>query len=348
VLSGVPSLLVPVLSGFSRASGVSNVVLAGEGLPWSAVDAVRKAFPDARVVNAYGQSETFYVSMGAVGEDDGLGFAPVGVPLSCVRVHVLDSALAEVPPGVVGEIYVGGRSVGRGYVGRPGLTAGRFVAEVSGGGGRLFRTGDLGRISGGALQVVGRADDQVKVRGVRVELGEVESVLSRHPAVSGAAVRVWDGRLAAYAAGVVTPGELRSFAAARLPEYMVPAVFVVMDALPATSSGKLDRAALPEPAGLGAGPGYRAPRDHRERVLCALFGEVLGVGQVGIDDDFFALGGHSLLVTRLRVRVRAELAAEMPMRGIFFNPTVAGLSGQLMSTKAIRPRLRRVSGGGVA
>ncbi|WP_170176380.1 non-ribosomal peptide synthetase [Lentzea flaviverrucosa] len=349
VLSGVPSLLVPALSRFDGANGVSDVVFAGEGLPWSAVGAVRKAFPRARVVNAYGQSETFYVSAGVVGEDDGYGFAPVGTPLSCVRVHVLDSALAEVPPGVVGEVYVGGLSVARGYWGRPALTAGRFVADVSGGGGRLFRTGDLGRVVGGALQVVGRADEQVKVRGVRVELGEVESVLSRHPAVTGAAVRVWDGRLAAYTAGTAAPAELREFAVARLPEYMVPAVFVAVDALPATSSGKVDRAALPEPGGPGAGPVHRDPRDHRERVLCALFGEVLGVGRIGIDDDFFALGGHSLLVTRLLARVRAELAEEVPLRAIFLNPTVAGLAGRLMSTKATRPRLRRrVSGGGVA
>ncbi|RDI25335.1 non-ribosomal peptide synthetase [Lentzea flaviverrucosa] len=348
VLSGVPSVLGAVLSGRRRDPGVAGVVFAGEGLPRALVERVRRAFPGARVVNAYGQSETFYASMGAV-DPGGSGFAPVGAPLDAVRVLVLDPWLAEVPPGVVGEVHVGGLSVGRGYRGRPGLTADRFVADPTGGGGRVFRTGDLGRVVDGVLECVGRADDQVKVRGVRVEPGEVESVLCSHPLVGAAAVRVWDGRLVAYVTSGVAAAELRAFAGGRLPEYMVPSVFVAVDELPLTPTGKIDRGALPEPV-VAPSSAYRAPRTHDERVLCALFAEVLEVDRVGLDDDFFLLGGHSLLATRLVGRIRAELGSDVAVSKVFDHPAVAALAAQLVPAKVVRPRLRRQvpSGGGVA
>jgi acyl-CoA synthetase (AMP-forming)/AMP-acid ligase II len=339
VLSGVPSVLGAVLPGDRADAAVSSVVFAGEGLPRTLVERVRRVFPGADVVNAYGQSETFYVSMGAV-EPGGSGFAPIGVPLDAVRVLVLDPWLAEVPPGVDGEMHVGGLSVGRGYRGRPGLTAERFVADPTDGGGRLFRTGDLGRVAGGVLEFVGRADDQVKVRGVRVEPGEVESALSSHPQVGAAAVRVWDGRLVAYVTSGVAPDELRAFAAGRLPEYMVPSVFVAVDELPLTPTGKIDRNALPEPV-IAPSSAYRAPRTHEERTLCTLFAEVLEVDRVGLDDDFFLLGGHSLLATRLVSRIRAELGSDVAVSKVFDHPAVAALSAQLVSANAVRPRLRR-------
>jgi amino acid adenylation domain-containing protein/non-ribosomal peptide synthase protein (TIGR01720 family) len=347
VLSGVPSVLGSVLAGRPRDAGVTGVVFAGEGLPRTLVGRVREVFPAADVVNAYGQSETFYVSMGAV-EPGGSGFAPVGVPLDAVRVLVLDPWLAEVPPGVVGEVHVGGLSVARGYWGRPGLTADRFVADPTGGGGRVFRTGDLGRIVDGALEFVGRADDQVKLRGVRIEPGEVESVLAAHPGVGAAAVRVFDGRLVAYVTSGVAAADLRAFAGERLPEYMVPSVFVAVDELPRTPTGKVDRSVLPEPAPAPSTT-YRAPRTREERVLCALFAEVLEVDEVGLDDDFFLLGGHSLLATRLVGRIRAELGSDVAVSEVFDHPAAGALAGRLVPAKVVRPRLRRqVSSGGVA
>jgi hypothetical protein len=365
VLSGVPSVLGGVVGGLCGVGGsaVCGVVFAGEGLSWGVVDRVRGVFPGVRVVNAYGQSETFYVSVGVVGVSGGVsggGFVGVGVPLGGVWVVVLDGGLGVVPPGVVGEVYVGGLSVGRGYWGGGGLTAGRFVADVCGGGGRLFRTGDLGRVSrGGVLEFVGRVDDQVKVRGVRVELGEVEGVVGGFPGVGQVAVKVWSGedaaaaRLVAYVVpepGVsLSTGELRAFVSGRLPDYFVPSVFVVVGRLPLTPSGKVDRAALPEPVVPDSETSYRAPRSERESRLCVLFGEVLGVDRVGIDDDFFVLGGHSLLATRLAGRIRAEFGGELLVSKIFDNPTVAGLSDLVVSAEAARPLLRRrVSGGGVA
>ncbi|MBC2908358.1 phosphopantetheine-binding protein, partial [Streptomyces cupreus] len=248
--------------------------------------------------------------------------------------RVLDAGLCLVPVGVVGELYVSGVQLARGYVGRSGLTAGRFVADPFGGAGsRMYRTGDLVRWTPeGELVFVGRADDQVKIRGFRVEPGEVETVLVSHPHVSAAVVAARDGaggkQLVAYAAGVggALPDseELRSFLTSQLPQFMVPAAVVVLDELPLTVNGKLDRRALPEPD--FSGDTYRAPRNLHEEILAGLFTEVLDTGQIGIDDNFFALGGHSLLATRLTSRIRSVLGAEVPIRAVFENPTVAGLA----------------------
>ncbi|RZB19436.1 hypothetical protein StrepF001_11510 [Streptomyces sp. F001] len=252
----------------------------------------------------------------------------IGRPLANVRTFVLDHFLRPVPPGLVGELYLAGPGLARGYAGRPGLTGERFVACPWGAGGRMYRTGDLARWTAeGELRFAGRADAQVKIRGFRVEPSEVETVLAGHPGVTQAAVVVRDKRLVSY---VVPTGDgldladLQAYVAGRLPEFMVPTM-VMLDALPLTVNGKVDRAALPAPDLTGTGAG-RGPGTPLEEVLCALFAEVLGVERVGAEVSFFELGGDSLLAMRLVARVRAVLDVEVGIRELFAEPSVAGLA----------------------
>ncbi|MGW2817875.1 amino acid adenylation domain-containing protein [Streptomyces sp. NPDC001415] len=362
VISTVPSAFAELLDQVPGRISAETVMLAGEALPTALLRRIREAMPGVRVVNGYGQSETFYATTYSLAgtdewEGDAAG-APIGAPLDTVRVYVLGTGLQPVPPGVVGELYVSGATVGRGYRGRPALTAGRFVPDPYGPpGSRMYRTGDLARWNpGGQLEYAGRGDAQLKVRGARVEPAEVEAALTAHPGVDRAAVTVKEGRgpgasghLVAYvtpAAAPVTPSatpdNLRTFLADKLPDFMVPAAFVVLDALPLMPNGKLDRAALPEPQFTGAA--YRAPRDAREETLCRLYAEALGADRVGIDDDFFALGGHSLVATRLISRIRAELGRDIPVSTVFQRPTVAELARELDApATASRPRLRRMT-----
>ncbi|MEU4775488.1 amino acid adenylation domain-containing protein [Micromonospora sp. NPDC023644] len=284
----------------------------------------------------------------------------VGRPLTNTRAYVLDPARRLVPPGTVGELYFAGAPVARGYHDRPEQTAERFVADPFGPpGSRMYRTGDLARWRrDGTLEFLGRADDQVKIRGFRIEPGEIEAVLLAHPAVAQAAVVPREDapgqvRLVGYVVpaddAAPEPAALRQFVAERLPDYMVPPAFVALAAIPRTTNGKLDRAALPAPD-LTATVGGRAPRDHREAVLCGLFAELLGLPEVGIDDDFFSLGGHSLLVARLMGRVRAEFGVEISIRTVFEAPTVAKLAPALAtdtgggSTEVLLPLRTRGSG----
>ncbi|WP_405176987.1 amino acid adenylation domain-containing protein [Nocardia sp. NBC_01377] len=296
---------------------------------------------DRLMLNVYGPTEATVASLASAPLTGSAGVPPIGHPLWNTRAYVLDAALRPVPPGVTGELYLSGVQLARGYLDRPGATAERFVAHPYGARGeRMYRTGDLAvRGLDGAVTYQGRVDDQVKVRGFRVELGEVESAVLSHPSVGRVAVVVredvpGDKRLVAYvvAADPAVPpvhGEVNTFVAKRLPQYMVPSAVVVVDELPLTVNGKLDRKALPAPDfGVRAGVG-RGPVSVVEEILCGVFGEVLGVSGVGVDESFFDLGGHSLLATRLVSRVRVVLGVELSLRVLFDVPTVAGLAGRL-------------------
>ncbi|MFI8537255.1 amino acid adenylation domain-containing protein [Streptomyces aquilus] len=303
VASVVPSLLGVLEPG--AVGGIGNWVLGAERLEAGLAAKWREA---ARVWNTYGPTEATVITTavlleeGITGED-----APpaIGRPLGNVRTYVLDASLRPVPVGVAGELYIAGSGLARGYVNRPGLTAERFVAcPFDEGGGRMYRSGDLARwTADGRLEFVGRADAQVKLRGFRVELGEVEAVLAAHPGVERAVAVVRDGRLVGYVVGAGADGDdVRASAGVRLPEYMVPSVVVVLDAFPLTVNGKVDRAALPVPeAAAGAG---RAPGTLAEEAFCALFAEVLGLEKVGVGDGFFELGGDSIMSMLLASRAR--------------------------------------------
>ncbi|MER7773350.1 amino acid adenylation domain-containing protein, partial [Kitasatospora sp. NPDC096140] len=334
VMQATPSLWRAVLAQDASVVERLRVLVGGEALPSDL--AVELAARAVSVANMYGPTETTVWSTvwDVVGE--AAGSPRIGRPIANTRVYVLDGGLRPVPAGVPGELYIAGEGVVRGYWRRPELTAGRFVADPFGSAGsRMYRTGDLVRWTrGGELEYLSRVDDQVKLRGFRIELGEIESVLAAHGHVAQAAVlvredRPGDKRLVAY---VVPSGEgrpvaadLRALAAGRLPEYMVPSAFVVLDAFPLTPNGKLDRRALPAPE-YGADSVGRAPRSPREEILCGLFAETLGVESVSIDDDFFQLGGHSLLATRLVSRIRSVLDVELAVRQVFEASTVAELA----------------------
>ncbi|MGH4025826.1 MAG: non-ribosomal peptide synthetase, partial [Pseudonocardiaceae bacterium] len=269
----------------------------------------------------------------------------IGRPGRNVRAYVLDEALRPVPVGVPGELYLGGAQGARGYLNRPGLTAGRFVADPFGPpGSRMYRTGDLARwTADGLLDYRGRSDDQVKIRGFRIEPGEIEALLLRCAEIGNAAViaRPTDvtgqsvTRLVAYlvpAPGSVVPAvaQLREFLAATLPDYMIPSAFVVLETLPLSPSGKLDRRALPAPDFTeAAGAGYVAPRTDTEAVVAQTWAEVLGVTRVGAEDNFFELGGDSILSIRVISRLRTAFGVELSPRLIFRNPTVAGLAAAI-------------------
>ncbi|GAA3570944.1 hypothetical protein GCM10022222_63780 [Amycolatopsis ultiminotia] len=349
LVSGVPSALAPVIDS-AALDGAGTVVLAGEAFPPALFDQLRATAPTARIANIYGPTEaTVYAT--AWSGDTVSEAVPIGVPVENTRALVLDRSLRPVPAGTLGELYLGGTGVARGYHDRPGLTASRFVADPWGRpGDRLYRTGDLVRATeSGDLVYAGRADGQVKLRGFRIELGEVETALSRVSGLASVAVLLREDqpgspRLVAYLAtgDAAAPDAevLREQLAGELPDYMVPAAFVPLPVLPVTPNGKLDRDALPAPSFELARAGRR-PRDAREEVLCGLFAEVLGVGGVGIDDDFFALGGHSLLATKLVSRVRSVLGAQLGLRQLFSTPTVAALSEILDGDGPVRPAVVR-------
>ncbi|MEU1485842.1 amino acid adenylation domain-containing protein [Streptomyces sp. NPDC005752] len=339
----LPPAALAVMQPGSLPAG-TTMVLAGEACTPALVHAWAG---DRFLVNAYGPTETTVcATMSAFQHADGPRApdrtVPIGVPVDGTRVHVLDHGLSPVPPGVVGELYVSGEGVARGYHGRAALTASRFVADpFDRAGGRMYRTGDLVRwTADGELVYVSRVDDQVKLRGFRIELGEIEATLTALPGVAAACAvvredRPGDRRLVAYtvaADGVEGPDEpeVRAHLAATLPDHMIPAAHVRLAALPVTPNGKTDRSALPAP-GRAVPAGGRAPGNARERALCEAFAETLGVPDVGVTDDFFALGGHSLLAVTLARRIEERCGRRPSLRALFAAPTVEGVARLLES-----------------
>ncbi|MGW0207544.1 non-ribosomal peptide synthetase [Streptomyces sp. NPDC003233] len=328
----------------AKGTRLRTLMLGGEAVSDALWEELSR-LPDTTVYNYYGPSEFCVEGTGcALSEYDRAG---IGRPVQNTKVHLLDEHLNPVPPGVLGEIYLAGANLGRGYLGRPALTAERFVANPFGAPGeRMYRSGDLARWTrDGFLVFAGRADDQVKLRGLRIELGEIHTAMVADPCVADAAVIVredepGDKRLVGYlvpAKGTsVDMAGLRARLADVLPEYMVPSALVVMDELPLNSNAKLDRRALPRPdyADLSGG---RAPETELEKAVAELFAEVLRVDSVTVEDNFFALGGHSLLATRLVSRVRSTLGAELNLMDLFGDPTVSGVATVVASRNAADP-----------
>ncbi|HEU4454891.1 MAG TPA: amino acid adenylation domain-containing protein, partial [Longimicrobium sp.] len=328
-----------------RLGGVRQLLAGGDALSLPHVRRVLDAHPGLRLINGYGPTEntTFSACHAVRAEDLGRAGVPIGRPIRNSTAYVLDGAMRPLPPGVPGELYVGGDGLARGYLGRPALTAERFVPSPFRGGERLYRTGDRARwMDDGTLEFLGRIDRQVKIRGFRVEPGEVEALLASHPAVRGAAVDVradagGGSRLVAYAVpgeGASTdPAALRGWLKERLPDFMLPAAVVLLDALPLTPNGKVDRRALPDPELAPGADRHVAPRTEDEAVMAGLWAEVLGVERVGVEDDFFALGGHSLLAVRVVSRVRDAFGVELPLRAVLEHPTLAA---QAREVEALR------------
>jgi amino acid adenylation domain-containing protein len=356
-------------AGWAGQRGL-RIACGGEALPPALADQLRSR--GRQLWNMYGPTETtIWSSAGRVGA----GPISLGRPLANTQLHVLDAQMQPVPIGVAGELFIGGAGLARGYVRRPDLTAERFVPNPfvttnddrarapvvrrPASSARLYKTGDLVRYrADGALMYLGRRDQQIKLRGYRIELGEIAAALGAHPAVRASAAvaradRSGEQRLVGYvvtttddgadSSFVARPssllGELRAFLGERLPEYMLPTTFVLLDALPLTPNGKLDAHALPAPdwADLEPVARYVAPRTPVERRLAELWAEVLGVAQVGVDDNFFALGGHSLRATQISARLRDAFGVELPLRALFAAPTIAGLAAWLAQAVAAQP-----------
>ncbi|MFD6157471.1 amino acid adenylation domain-containing protein [Nocardia sp. NPDC060256] len=311
------------------ALSLRYIVFGGEALEFRRLDDWRVRHRETQLVNMYGITETtVHTTIHRVSASNR---SVIGTAIPALRIWVLDDRLNPVPTGVPGEIYVSGVQLARGYLGNPGLTAGRFVANpFAADGSRLYRSGDLASWnSDGDLVYLGRADDQVKVRGYRIELGEIEAAVLASAPVRQVAVVVredvpGDQRIVAYLVGRPEVATLRTEVARVLPEYMVPSAFVVVDAIPLTAHGKLDRKALPAPVVETAV--FRAPANAIEEAVADVFAAVLGVGRIGLDDNFFALGGNSLLATQVAARLGAALDARVPARLLFTAPTVAALA----------------------
>jgi pristinamycin I synthase-3/4 len=357
-LNATPTLIESLFADEDWRPTLDALIVGGDVFPVHLANAIR-ARATCRIFNFYGPTEACIDATAfEVTESLQHDSVPIGSPLPAYSVYVLNDRLELVPLGVTGELYIAGPCLARGYAGRAGITAERFVADPHGTtGGRMYRTGDRARWrADGQLEFIGRADDQVKIRGIRIEPGEIEAALCQHPAVSNAVVvarRDTDGL--PHLVGYVTSEDesldanvLRQHLRARVSEAMVPAALVVLPALPFLPNGKVDRRALPEPSVTPAIV-RRPPRTADEALLCDLVGEVLGLTHVTVDDDFFALGGHSLVATRLASRVRARLGIELPIRAIFETPRIADLASRLRcSQRSARAALTRRSGTGPA
>jgi amino acid adenylation domain-containing protein len=319
-------------------AGLRHVLFGGEAVDPGVVGRALEQEGPERLLHVYGPTEsTTFATWHFLREvPSGATTLPIGRPLANTSLYVLDRWRMPVPPGVTGELFLGGDGLARGYWSRPELTAERFVPHPWADGERLYRTGDLVRQrKDGAVEFLGRLDSQVKIRGFRIERGEIEAVLLRHTAVREAVVVVRGDRLVAYV--VLHPTDptdrsdpksaLSSWLREKLPDYMLPAVFVILEALPLTANGKVDRRALPAPESSGsADEGQVAPSDPVEELLAGIWAEVLGLERIGVQDDFFALGGHSLLATQVVSRIRGVLGNDLPLRTLFEAPTVAQLA----------------------
>jgi non-ribosomal peptide synthetase component F len=320
-----------------RCATLRDVVCSGEALSRGLAAKFHELLP-ARLHNLYGPTEAAVdVTSWECERGGGEGASvPIGRPISNTRIYVLDAGLRLVLRGVAGELHIGGVALARGYLNRPGLTAERFIPDPysTEPGARLYKTGDLARHrADGAVEFLGRIDNQVKLRGFRIELGEIEAVLREHDSVAEAVVVLreespGDPRLVAYFVGEAAAEELRSHLQARLPDYMAPSAYVQLGALPLTASGKVDRRALPSHGGrrVSSGAAYAPPRTEAEQTIAALWREVLGVERVGVDDNFFDLGGHSLLLVRLVNKLRAAFTKEINVVDMFKYPTIHALA----------------------
>ncbi|WP_244425135.1 AMP-binding protein, partial [Bradyrhizobium sp. STM 3843] len=345
ILHFVPSMLQAFLEAadLSRCGSLRDTICSGEALAVETQNRFLSLLPSCRLHNLYGPTEAAVdVSAWPCRLDPAATQVPIGRPISNIQLYVLDHRLDPVPIGVAGELYIGGVGIARGYLGRPSLTAERFVPNPFASGERLYRTGDLARWrADGALDYLGRIDHQVKIRGFRIELGEIEAALLSHPAVEQAAVMVRDDSGERRLVGYVTTRDnapfeaeaLRRHLQTTLPDHMVPSAIVRLDRLPLSPNGKLDRNALPAPEWQGTVE-IIAPRNAAETILATIFANVLGFDRIGINDDFFALGGHSLLATRVVARAQQELGVQVPLRILFEAPSVAGLAERLQLAPA--------------
>jgi amino acid adenylation domain-containing protein len=339
LINTVPSVLAEMLRGCKLPPHAKVVNLAGEPLPQSLAERLHQDYPGIEVWNLYGPSEdTTYSTAGEVPRDDPRP-PSIGAAIRYKQAFILDEKLRPVPQGVRGELYLSGAGLARGYLGRPALTATRWIAHPYSAepGARLYRTGDLARLRpDGGIEFLGRADQQVKLRGFRIELGEIENVLGRHPAVSACAVAVQEAAgksLCAYVVFKEGPipeeQELRQYLLTHLPDYMVPAFFLKLDSLPRTATGKLDRRALPAKAPLPApraAAAYVEPRTPLEKQIAALWCEVLGVDRIGIETGFFHHGGHSLQAARMLARLREIDPVQVPLPRFLEEPTINGIA----------------------
>ncbi|MDQ1610281.1 MAG: hypothetical protein QOG00_212 [Pyrinomonadaceae bacterium] len=327
---------------------VRQLLAGGDVLSVPHVQKFLRAANGSTLINGYGPTEntTFTCCHPMTDGAQINSSVPIGRPISNTQIYLLDGRLEPVPVGVVGSLYIGGDGLAHGYLNQPALTAERFIPHpfAQEPGARLYQSGDLARYrADGTVEFIGRKDQQLKIRGFRVELGEIESVLSRHPGVRDAvavARKEPDGgkRIVAYVVGAESNAthvaELRSYLKQKLPAYMLPALYVMLDVLPLTPNGKVDRAALPAPessAATDAGENYVEPRDGIEELMAGIWEEVLGAGRVGVFDNFFDLGGHSLLAMRVVTRIRKTFNVELGVRALFEHPTVASLSRHIAS-----------------